>query len=147
MHTLFFVEQLQDLTDGEGNPYQAYVIGPKELLPNKVLKVGSQGSFDLILITTPNDKWHTAAQQVDSYIGDNYLEIIMDSFIGYTDTEHPYMGNSNIVRALIDVVYDEEEDGEMVRKRAKLGDWLDAGKPGTKISYKKPIKILGLDID
>jgi hypothetical protein len=147
MHTLFFVEKLQDLTDSEGNPYQAYVVGPKEFLPNKVLKVGSQGAFDIILITTPNDKWHTAAQAVNSYIGDNYLEIIMDSFIGHTDAEHPYIGNPNIVRACIDVVYDEDVAGEIVRKRTKLGDWIDAGRPGTKVSYRKPVKILGLDID
>ena len=147
MYTLFFVEQLEDRVDADGNPYQAYIIGGKEFLPNKVLKVGSQGVYDVVLITTDKDSWYRAAQQQPNYIGDNYLEMIMDSFIGYSDPSYTYMGNPNIVRACIEVVYDEEVDGETVRKRSKLGDWIDAGQPGTRVSYKKPIKILGVDID
>ena len=55
MYTLLFGEQLETRTDDDGNEYQAYVIGGKEFLPNKVLKVGSQGAFDVILITTDKD--------------------------------------------------------------------------------------------
>ena len=151
MYTLFFVEQLETKTDGDGNEYQAYVIGGKEFLPNKVLKVGSQGAFDVILITTDKDSWHRAAKLQPNYIGDNYLEMIIDSFIGYDDPNYTYVGNPNIVRACINVVFDDDtdldENGDPIRKTWKLGDWINAGQPGTRVTYKKPIKILGVDID
>ena len=151
MYTLFFVEQLETVTPTEGDPYQAYVIGGKEFLPGKVLKVGSQGQFDVILIVTDKQTWYKAAKQQPNFIGDNYLEMIMDSFIGYTDPNYTYVGNPNIVRACVQVVFDDDtdlnEEGNPTRKTWNLGDWIDAGQPGTKITYKKPVKVLGLDID
>jgi hypothetical protein len=147
MYTLFFAEQLEDRIDSDGNPYQAYIIGGKEFLPNKVVVVGTHNQYDLVLITTSKDSWYRMAKLQPNYLGDNYLEMIMDSFIGYTDPSYPFVGNANIVRACIHVRYEEEVDGETVQRTSTLGEWIDAGQPGKKIGYRKAVKVLGLDID